>query len=316
MTTVMDRRYHLHVGLGRLGVGLVLEYVRPDKPIIILQRKNSPDKQWIRDLQSGQTVTLRNGNSLDRRVKIAIVEENSVAIEKQIAGGESYLILYDRVDHLDWIAKYCDSMTTSIGDKGWSELGPWIKQCAEEAKLLVFPFENDVEPSVSKKFTRMVTPDRICAKDVQYHNGVISIEVEKFAEIFINAPKGECSPLFSMERGEIEAVESSALYAYFHLRKRVLVNGLHYYLATFAYGGLLAKRVDPKDWHAQYLPILIEYVLSDAGRGQHPIDVLIGAQAMRLVLEASRLNLTGTKSSILRPQQGAALLVATGRWNA
>jgi len=44
------------------------------------------------------------------------------------------------------------------------------------------------------------------------------------------------------------------------------------------------------DWHVQSLPILIEYVLSDAGRGQHPVDVLIGGQAMRLVMKALQLN--------------------------
>jgi hypothetical protein len=291
MTTGAGHPFHLHVGLGRLGMGLALEYVRPEKPLIILQRRNSSEKRWLASLHSGQTLTLRNSNSLNRYVRVLIAGKNSTAIEKQIAVGGSYLVLYDHLGDLNWVAKYCASMTTSIGDKGWrDDLGLWIKRCAEDAKLLVFPFENDAELTVSKELTRLVTPDRICAEELHYRDGVVRIKVEKFAEIFINAAKDECVPMFSMDRKEIEAVQPFALYEYFHLRKRVLVNGLHYYLATIAYDRLRAKDVPFSDWHAQSLPILIEYVLSDAGRGQHPVDVLIGAQAMRLVLEAIRLN--------------------------
>ena len=291
MMTGAGHPYHLHVGLGRLGMGLALEYVRQDKPLIILQRRHSSEKPWLASLQSGQMLTLRNSNLLNRQVRVLIAGKSSAAIEKQISGGGSHLVLYEHLGDLNWVAKYCASMTTSIGDRGWrDDLGLWIKRCAEDAKLLVFPFENDADLIVPKELTRLVTPDRICAEELDYRDGVVRIKVEKFAEIFINAPKDECVPMFSMDRREIEAVQSFELYEYFHLRKRVLVNGLHYYLATFAYDRLRAKEVPFSDWHVQSLPILIEYVLSDAGRGQHPVDVLIGGQAMRLVMKALQLN--------------------------
>jgi hypothetical protein len=178
-------------------------------------------------------------------------------------------------------------MTASIKEEGWDEFEPWLETSAEAGEMRVFPFENGVVVNSPRNNVIPVTPDRICAKDIKFdaRTGTIDLEVEDFAHIVIKSPEHEWQQVFSIRKEEVTTADSASLFEYYSHRKRYLVNGLHYYLATFGYGRLLDIKVPVEDWRAQYLPIVIEYVLSDAGKAQHAVDVLIGAQAMRLIME-------------------------------
>ncbi len=298
MKAAADRPFHLHVGLGRLGMGLVLELIRPDVPLIILQRGNGSSKKWLEQLKARLSVTLKNSICKDKRLvpyrlcrqtTVRVLDGNSRAIREEIhqSSGESFLLIYEHLTDINWVTNYCATMSASIKEEGWNEFEPWLEHSAEAGGMKIFPFENGVVVNSPRNQVIPVTPDRICAKDITFNErlSTLDIEVENFAHIVINAPEHEWQQLFSIRREEVTAAESAVLFEYYSHRKRFLVNGLHYYLATFGYGRLLEIGVPDADWRAQYLPIVIEYVLSDAGKAQHAVDVLIGAQAMRLMVE-------------------------------
>ena len=301
--TKVNRPYHLHVGLGRLGMGLVLELISPKVPLIILQRRVSASNNWLKDLlgelKSQTVVTLKNYVVEDKTVKpfrllrklnVREIDRNIQTIEEEIRNSESgsFLLIYSKLTDLNWVSKYCATMTASIKDEGWREFEPWLENDAEECGMIIYPFENEVKVKSTKNTIIPVTPDRICAKDVEFSKNplTLSIQVENFTHIVIKAPEQVWKGLFDIRsEDEVTAAASDALFDFYSHRKRYLVNGLHYYLASFGYGRLLDIQVPVRDWSNQYLPIVIEYVLSDAGKSQHAIDVLIGAQAMRLILE-------------------------------
>ncbi len=288
------RRYHLHVGLGRLGLGLVLGLIRTDVPVIIIQRTSEEwDKRRPR-LNGRGTLGLSNYVGLNRSVKVRWIDNNSSAIQKELEspGSHSYLLIYSQLSDLDWITGYCSSMTTSIGEQ--EEIEDWLSRSSVSGGMTIYPFENKITltGSKSKNTVRRVMPDRICPDYPEFmeSGNSMRVRVEQYAQVVFNAPASECKELFSMD-GPVNVIstESERLFDYYYHRKRRLVNGLHFDVATFGYQRLLDLGVRTSDWKTQYLTILIESILNDRSQKQHFINVLIGAQAMTLVFEADAL---------------------------
>ena len=294
------RRYHLHVGLGRLGLGLVLGLIRADIPIIITARTSKDWESRRPQLDGRRTLGLSNNCGLNRSVKVLWVDDNSSPIQKELEseGVCSYLLIYSQLSDLDWVTQHCSSMTTSIGNQ--EEIEEWLERSNVYGDLTIYPFENKITMTSSKNRIRRVVADRICPDYPVFKDSLcsLSVQVEKYAQVVLNAPAEECKRLFLLE-GSVNVIiaESDDLYSYYYHRKRRLVNGLHFDVATFGYQRLLELGVDKADWETQYLTILIESILNDRSQIQHFIKVLIGAQAMTLVCEADVL-LPNDKSGV------------------
>jgi hypothetical protein len=284
---------HLHFGLGALSVGLVLGLIRRDAPLVIAQRKTgswrSKDKE-LRKLCEVGTVSLRNYVEFDRVVNVYDAAQLTSDVKRKIASGtttSSSLLFYSQLSELDWLMNKVGSVSTAVGS-GQQEVSRWL-DTFNGPPLAVFPFENTISFTSCKHRVLNVIPDRICP-GVTVNSQEISTRAEESAEVVVNASDVEWSQAFrSNANVRVIVVEEKELYNYYWLRKRRLVNGLHYDLTTFGYRQLAKREIPVKHWKTQYLPIVIDSLLAEESEIHNYVKTLVGAQAMRLAIEAGGL---------------------------
>jgi hypothetical protein len=164
-----------------------------------------------------------------------------------------------------------------------------LNSCEFKVRPTLFPFENDLSQSLQRVTTVnvvKVVADRICVDRRRPDKGTVAVSAETAAEAIINGPSIDYGKLFSgSTEVTLRCIEDAQTFRYYNDRKIFLVNGLHFALATLAYFFLRQLEVPPKNWGSQYLPILLEALLSRDNIYRAHIKNYMDGQIMRLILE-------------------------------
>jgi hypothetical protein len=287
--------YHLHFGLGRLGLGLVLGLIRTETPLIVVQRDS---KHWPsrRDRLNGTNCELNNNHDFQKEVRVLWTEGAAAEVEKFIAPNlssatpESYLLIYKNLAEITWVTKYVSTITTALHEHQ-DEIIKWLESL-DVSGFHIYPFENTITLQSRRHTVCKVVPDRICGEDITYSRknepAKCEINVEHYKDVVIEDPQNVVFRTFVKDG--VSTIKSGELYNYYHRRKRYLVNAVHHVVAIFGYEKLDKMMVPREDWHMQHMPIIAEAILNDGSDVSFLLNVLIGAQAMRLVLEAYKLS--------------------------
>ncbi|WP_036307390.1 hypothetical protein, partial [Methyloglobulus morosus] len=285
----MSENIHLHIGLGKLALGLVLGLLRPELRLVIAQRY-SENWQFMRNIDQVELLNEADNVGYKHIAKVKRINKKNPITVRQILAllkdGSPVLILYDEIDGLnvlnDILDKVC-SITTSVGKKGEGDIVTWLKGIRPSPECIVYPFENteDIykiitehnEESTHPITIRRTIPDRICPDHKIHTSGkkaAVKIKPEEYAHIVIQSSLKECNKIFigceenfkEGDTGKILVTQSSEVYQYFHDKKRRLVNSIHYFLALLSYDSLLKKDIPVMDWENQYMPYLLSVVLN------------------------------------------------------
>jgi hypothetical protein len=289
MTTSTTKNSHIHFGAGHIGIGLVLPVLSKDVRLAIFQR-HSPE--W-ESLTSSTTIELTNSKEYTIK-RLRIFRDDEKTTEKQIKDlhkgwlkGDSNLFILAS----DW-KKYQlfikDAPTISCALKeGQSHLAEVLSDITFAIPPTVFPFENDIKKAISSlsnvKVTRVMA-DRICVGR-RIETTKVIVSAEDSGEVVINASEADYPQLFKASKNvTVQFKQDEHIFDYYNDRKRYLVNGLHFALATFAYHFLSEVGIPARHWGIQYLPIMQGVLLSKGGEYLSHIENYMDGQIMRLIL--------------------------------
>lgn len=248
-------RCNLHVGAGRLGLGLVAPIFSKLGKLIILQR---PRKKWYKI--NNDFVNLYVNGELVGNFRCLINPADFDATIKAIKDNALVLLITDNENLIRFAVNQATSITTALGTLGASGLKTvieLIEKIDPDRKINVYPFENDFEAvkNLSDRIKLInvnvnvpfVVADRICSKVIRFKRK-IDVFAEENYEVVVNCINGDVKDLFEAKDYNIQVTRSLDEYRYFYLRKYYIVNGIHMVLAIYAYSVLLRKKVPYSKW--------------------------------------------------------------------
>lgn len=299
----MSDNFHLHIGLGRIGLGLVLGLLNPNLKVVIAQRCSEEWKNISNKDKSVVKLKLSNNVGYNKYVNVKYIDndKHKINIDKIINGLNTcpLLIIYDDKDKfkvLDTLIPHIFSISTSLKKvEAQMDFVTWLNNNSHlTSHLKVFQFENVIIPELlninsenntSIKLIRTI-PDRVCPYINRKNNTNIHIDVDEYYHVVIDAPFEECEYIISnIDMDKILFAKSSEVYDFYHNRKRRLVNSIHYFLALLSYNSLRHRNIPKKNWSTQYMPYLLSSILNPHSWERKLINTLIMAQAIRCVLD-------------------------------
>lgn len=277
-------KYHIHLGAGKLGIGLVIPKFKHNK-LIIIQR---PSLEWKALLNSSiLTLSINSINYFD----ISVIHQNSIEflnkLNVKLINGESIFICTDNIDIIHHVMKSASSISTSLGD-GLKDFEDILLNLKSNLKVInIFPFENDTSiiDSIKSKLEDMnsvlnVVPtiaDKICRSRL-ISNTNINIEAEEFEEVFLLANNENIYG--DIDNNKITIVKDPKLYDFYYNRKLYIVNGVHMIAVILGHGFLDTKKVPFNERGSYHLSVLmgIEEI-------KYNLIVFIKIQCLRLIIE-------------------------------
>mmetsp|Transcript_10293 Transcript_10293/g.26403 ORF Transcript_10293/g.26403 Transcript_10293/m.26403 type:complete len:911 (-) Transcript_10293:225-2957(-) len=258
---------HVHIGAGRLGLGLVIPALEATgQPYVILQR---PSKAWDKLIKSNSDfVELKVNGKTCKPMKLVtdtVLVEDNWDVEEAFGcslEGCGHLVLSNDTQTWDFLLQNASSFSCSLGSGVASWLGPKLSMLPEkelEQRPVLYACENDsaavkdLQAQLEGKVE--VVPcmvDRICAgREITGDpNPSIIVEAEDHGGsiVLLEPPQ---SPFAQVPLGGEEVVvpESAAMGAYLYKRKLVMVNGMHTTLAflTLVYNEMQRSMGSPDE---------------------------------------------------------------------
>jgi hypothetical protein len=238
------RAVHLHVGAGRLGLGLVLPAImKSDRPCAILQR---PSKAWAQAVRANRVNIRVNGEVI---ADLQVVETTEDLDSAMAAQEKAILVLSEDPAVLSALVAHVGSFSCSLGGQDLlTPLAPLVeaidkvRKDAAEAGLesSILPFyacENDHE-AVKKLGEALdgrievvpVMVDRVCtARDVNI-DGSVDVETEPYAVDLVLTPRAGSdmpTPPLPFAGDHVKEPQTREGAAFLHRKKTLLVNGTH-----------------------------------------------------------------------------------------
>lgn len=325
--------YHVHLGSGKLGLGLILKsLVASQRPFILLQNSRG---MWLElrkpvELASGIGVSLvevEYGNG-EPSIKLGLIHEDLKSIEhietlsKLLPAVQGWMVVTNDPVQKKRLIEQASTLSISVGSAAIAAIGSLLEEVLDESSSkTIFACEND-HAAVEKLQERLkdravVIPcmvDRICSGlDTMEENGDLKVKVQT------EAYAGEIVVLKSFDGvlpfGGVE-VKSPSLDIqgnYFADRKFLLVNGGHTtlaFLTMLRYHNNEARFVPPGcdkllDWstctdeeRAVFWSFTIARLLLLLW--QYDIDVLKDAHKVHTEEELVEALLTYAKQTVIR----------------
>jgi len=245
-------RSNLHLGAGRLGLGLVAPIFAKLGKLIILQR---PGEKWLKIKYD--FVDLHVNSELVGHFRCLINPSDINAAIKAIEDEPLVLLISDNEDLIHFAVNQATSISTALGTSGLGIVTKIVEKIDSDRKINVYPFENEhdsvkdlsdriklVNENVDVPF---VVADRICSK-IKIFQKKIDVFTEENYELVVNCINGDVKDLFEAKDYNIQVTRSSDEFRYYYLRKYYLVNGIHTILAIYVYSFLLRKKVPISKW--------------------------------------------------------------------
>lgn len=291
-----DKGSHVHFGLGRLTVGLILEVLRGPRRIAVIQR---PGPKWA-PLRGVSKIRIRNTQGFKRDAKI-VYDDGGIDphhVTREWLGGEGLLILFT-----PQIAKYrsllenADTMSTAL-NKGQADRAAELRELRLERNIWLFPFENETRLSAldgSNISVGELIADRICGEEpkLQLVEGTAEVvgACERWKEIVVLAENGDVwQGVFGDDQDWLIIARKRDEYNLYHHRKWWLVNSVHAMLAIYGYEELHAIGIPPRGrkesregWDSQLIPVVLRSLLPQESQLEPFIRTFIDAQIVRLV---------------------------------
>lgn len=287
----MADNIHLHIGLGRIGLGLVLGLLCENLHLVIAQRCS---KNWEK-YKKLDYIELSNNKGYKQKAKVVYIK-NKFELDFDFNKNKTFIILYEPdigLDALNNIIPSIKYITTSIKDENAQKLvAEWIKKEGFCSNVILFPFENIIHDELLDLNSRIkvvkTMPDRVCT-DIKFNKNSLYIDVEEYFNLIINTDIEECTSVFK-ENENIIFANSECEYKFLYNKKRRLVNSIHFFLALLSYDSLRKRNIPEIAWRYQYMPYLLSSFINKSSHEKQLINMLINAQAIRCVLEAKEIN--------------------------
>ena len=292
-----QKNIHVHYGAGKLGIGLVLPLIKPNKEcenqLIVIQKNRD---EWIKKIRTDlNEIKLSNG-TWSHTFNLKRISSNSFDVQLNT----DCFYLFDELKHTEEILKLATSISYSLNNQDVEkEFLNFISEIELKRNVLIFPFENkpfgtkdekgkaalakliSEKPNL-KNYTRLKA-DRICLERSFDLDNRINVVCEEHIEVVINIDESATKNLFDISKDrkrEIIFTKDSKRYQFLSDRKEYLVNELHFILAVYGYDFLLTKGI--LHWENQFITI-IQSALTSEPRYKIPIETFIRLQIIRLL---------------------------------
>jgi hypothetical protein len=259
---------HIHIGAGRLGLGLVVPLLASARNICVIQR---PLGKWAylseRTDDQTQEIELRVNNiTLRLRVVHDRVDETlgRAAIQHWKDGGH-LLVLAKNPSFLTALFHEATSVSTAL--KGGLPFAEDLLGLVKAQKLRnVYCFENEFKEvmefkrRVQARDRRIkvlpVVADRIC-RNVRIEDGVVPrvhVDCELYQHVYVQILNSHVRRLFGQLQDVTLAHDEDEL-MYFYDTKFYLMNSIHAAMAFHTYAKLAQKNVPFEKWGEQVLVV-------------------------------------------------------------
>eukprot|EP00904_Undaria_pinnatifida_P005866 jgi/Undpi1/2409/HiC_scaffold_13.g05790.m1 len=234
--------FHVHVGAGRLGLGLMIPAIYSSgKPYAIVQR---PSRSWA-------VVTDKEGGAIGVKVNVEVLIERMDVLKNGIGGvgalpggglTDSCRVFEctDEEKALDALVKHATTLSVSLGPSMPDVLVPLLASMGtkpEAKRPALYACENDhdatdkVEESLRDRVDIVsCMVDRICAERTITADWIEMAAEPSAGEIVVIKPPPQAPlPPFTGDHVQIPRIPAEA--EYFCRRKILMVNGMHTTLA-------------------------------------------------------------------------------------
>lgn len=278
---------HVHIGAGKLGLGLVVPLIKDQsKRIIVIQK---PSEKW-KKLRNCDNITLKiNGNEI---LEFDIIHESADSasmkyVMKNWENGKDLLVITSDQRYQKMFLEQSNSISTALGEN-LSEIGEVLRECNFNKSINLYPFENSKEDvrrlsSVLRSNINLtvvpVVADRICSNR-NVENNYINIQAEEFYEVIAYKINESVSELF-FDKENVLLTNSNEEQDFFYRRKLYIINGVHMIMALYSYGYLIEKGINEGQWKDYALTV----VLDAFDPGLRKIKNFVKIQVIRLISE-------------------------------
>lgn len=270
---------HAHIGCGRLGLGLVGELLLKNRsvPAAFIQRCTPENREmWKLLPPSGESVSIvfnvHSSQDIPRvspsDTGLTVLsddadEDLALKLIDEWRSGSRNLVVYTASEHLvEKVLAVAESFSTAVG-RGLNAAVELIAKHGQKNKL-AYLFENDEQlileaaQVLAKRSIRAVkmVVDRICTsvtleepdgRDNVPNAIAIVVACEQYFSLVVNDESARTKQLFAADLAHtdrVEFVRDEVKFDYLHHRKRLLVNGLHFMVAVFAYKKLIEYDIE------------------------------------------------------------------------
>jgi len=218
-STEMTSRCNLHLGAGRLGLGLVTPILSQLGKLIILQR---PGKKWLKIKHD--SVDLNVNSELVGNFRCLINPKDLETAIKEIENERLVLLITENEDLIRFAVNQATSITTALGPSGLDFAEKIVGKVDADRRINIYPFENDLK-AVEKLegkikqinenvFVPYVVADRICSK-IDIFPKKIDVFTEEYFGIVVNCINGDVKDLFEAKDYNIQVTRSSDEFRYY-----------------------------------------------------------------------------------------------------
>lgn len=245
-------KYHLHLGAGKIGLGVLITNISKDTPVVLLQRNS---ESW-KILKREQVRVIVNGYEV---LKIMCTERKE-DVYADVNTGKSVLYLFDTDEEIYEIINQSNSISTALG-KG---LQPMLKYFTNGKNQNVYLFENDIDSVESAiealnkhNFNGIKTViDKICYdRKINERDIAVKTESDEYESIIVNDEDEYTQEIFDGIK-PVRMVNDKEVFEYLRKKKIYLVNSLHVMFALKCYDLMLKDSIPMKIQKAQVTSIL------------------------------------------------------------
>jgi len=260
---------HVHIGAGALGLGCVAPLIGRYTGIGLCILHRTDKNVWGELKNSGadfveieQRILNKDfGNyEADTPLRLRFLTDQTPAdtmqkeLEGWVSGGSDLFVVTSRQDGCTTrsILSKADTISTSVRAENLADVGNLISDYAQPGAI-VMPFENDEKAievlrghlAVKNMVVMDICPDRICLKpSIENRGETVSIRVgvERYQRTHMHDGTGRAFGFLFPDRECRNLVKDGAIYYYgkrqdyefARYRKRILVNGMHFFLGLAA----------------------------------------------------------------------------------
>ena len=283
---------HIHLGAGKLGLGLVVPIFKKNSRVVIIQR---PSDQW-KHIKEYDFINLYVNEYLIGKFEVFHESSKNSNIQSFIQKWKSkndlFLCVRDEL-MIKNLLLASHSISTSLGP-GISEILKYLNEAEFESEVNLYPFENNKDSVDAIKEVLNSTcsginiipviADKICSEKIINENRIL-IKAEPYQNIIINGATKSASKIFKTFKGidSVIVATDKSEYDFYYKRKFYIVNGIHMIAAIYGYLYLYEKKIPYEKWSEYSLSVLLDNQILY----KKFID-FISIQSIRIVLESNK----------------------------